>query len=393
MKLHEFQAKDLLAKSGIPTPQGQLVKDSDQASKVAQTIPGPPWVVKAQVHTGGRGKAGGIKVVHDPDEMIAATKTMLKKSLVTKQTGPEGVMVRQVLIETGVDIEREFYLSMVVDRATAMPTMIFSQAGGMEIEEVADQTPELILKEHIDPTTGWMPYQARNLIYHIDPIPSPAAVKLLTSIMAEIYKIFMTLDCSLLEINPLVATREGNILALDAKIQIDDNALFRQKDLHELDDPEEKDPLELMAEKYQLSYIRLNGNIGAMVNGAGLAMATMDLIKMAGAEPANFLDVGGGASEEMITKGFEIILKDKRVEAILINIFGGILRCDVLARGVLAAAKNTDIKVPLIVRLEGTNVDEGRRILKNSDLKFLVAKNLTDAADLVTKQVKDEGKE
>ncbi len=387
MKLHEFQAKDLLTKLGIPTPQGQLVKDPDQAFKAAQIIPGPPWVVKAQVHTGGRGKAGGIKVVDDPDEMVATTKALLKKSLVTKQTGPEGIMVRQVLIETGVDIEKEFYLSMVVDRATARPTMIFSQAGGMEIEEVADQTPELILKEHIDPATGWMPYQARNLIYRIDPIPSPPAIKSLTSVMDGVYKVFMTLDCSLLEINPLVTTREGKILALDAKIQIDDNALFRQKDLHTLDDPEEKDPLELMAERYQLSYIRLNGNIGAMVNGAGLAMATMDLIKMAGAEPANFLDVGGGASEEMITKGLEIILKDKRVKAILINIFGGILRCDVLARGVLAAAKNTDIKVPLIVRLEGTNVDEGRRILENSDLKVLVAKNLAEAADLVTKQV------
>jgi succinyl-CoA synthetase beta subunit len=388
MKLHEFQAKDLLANSGIPTPKGQLVKNPDEAAEVAQIIPGPPWVVKAQVHTGGRGKAGGIKVVHNPDELVAATKSMLKKSLVTKQTGTQGVIVRQVLIETGVDIEKEYYLSMVVDRATARPTMIFSQAGGMEIEEVADRTPELILKEHIDPATGWMPYQARNLIYRIDPIPSPPIIKALTSVMAQIYNVFMTFDCSLLEINPLVITRAEDVLALDAKIQIDDNALFRQKDLHKLDDPEEKDPLELLAEKYRLSYIRLNGNIGAMVNGAGLAMATMDLIKMAGAEPANFLDVGGGASEEMITKGFEIILQDKRVEAILINIFGGILRCDVLARGVLAAAKNTDIKVPLIVRLEGTNVDEGRSILEDSDLKFLVAKNLTDAADLVTKQVK-----
>jgi succinyl-CoA synthetase beta subunit len=390
MKLHEFQAKALLAGSGIPTPQGQLVKNPDQASEVAQTIPGPPWVVKAQVHTGGRGKAGGIKVVHNADELAATTKSLLKKTLVTKQTGAEGVMVRQVLIESGVDIEREFYLSMVIDRSTARPTMIFSQAGGMEIEEVADQTPELILKEHIDPATGWMPFQARNLIYRIDPIPSPKEIRSLASVMAGVNKVFTTLDCSLLEINPLVITSEGKILALDAKIQIDDNAFFRQKDLQELDDPEEKDPLEAMAEKYKLNYIRLDGNIGAMVNGAGLAMATMDLIKLAGAEPANFLDVGGGASEEMITQGFQIILGDKRVKAILINIFGGILRCDVLARGVLAAAKNTDIKVPLIVRLEGTNVDEGRRILENSDLKFLVAKNLTEAADLVTKQVKVE---
>ena len=390
MKLHEFQAKDLLADFGIPTPEGQLVKDSDQASKAAQIIPGPPWVVKAQVHTGGRGKAGGIKIVQDPDELDIAAKSILNKSLVTKQTGSQGVVVRQVLIECGVDIEREFYLSMVVDRATARPTMIFSQAGGMEIEEVSAKTPELILKEHIDPVTGWMPYHARKLIYQINPLPTPSAIKSLASVMASVYKAFITLDCSLLEINPLVLTRDGKVLALDAKLQVDDNALFRQKDLKELDDPEEKDPFERMAEKYQLNYIRLDGNIGAMVNGAGLAMATMDLIKLAGAEPANFLDVGGGASEEMITKGFEIILQDKRVKAILINIFGGILRCDVLARGVLTAAKNIDINVPLIVRLEGTNVEEGRRILENSDLKFLVARDLTEAADLVTKQVKGE---
>jgi len=388
MKLHEYQAKDFLSKSGIPTPRGQLVTDSDQASKVTQMISGPPWVIKAQVHTGGRGKAGGIKVAHYPYEVVTATEALLGKPLVTDQTGPEGVIVHQVLIENGVDIKREYYLSILVDRSTARPTMIFSQAGGMEIEEVAAKSPELILKAHVDPATGWMPYQARDLIYQIDPLPSPVTIRALMSVMANAYKVFTTLDCSLLEINPLVTTGEGKVLALDAKISIDDNALFRQKELLGLDDPKGKDTLELMAEKYHLNYIRLNGNIGAMVNGAGLAMATMDLIKLAGAEPANFLDVGGGASEEMITKGFEIILKDKRVKAILINIFGGILRCDVLARGVLAAAKQNHIKVPLIVRLEGTNVDEGRSILENSDLKFLVARNLSEAADLVTKQVK-----
>lgn len=389
MKLHEFQAKELLSKFGISTPRGQLVTDSDQASRVTQMISGPPWVIKAQVHTGGRGKAGGIKVAHYPYEVVTATESLLGKPLVTKQTGPEGVMVHQVLIENGIEIEREYYLSILVDRSTARPTVIFSQAGGMEIEEVAAKSPELILKAHVDPATGWMPYQARGLIYRTDPLPPPATIRALMSVMSNVYKVFTTLDCSLLEINPLVTTGEGKVLALDAKISIDDNALFRQKDLLELDDPKGKDPLELMAEKYHLNYIRLNGNIGAMVNGAGLAMATMDLIKIAGAEPANFLDVGGGASEEMITKGFEIILKDKRVRAILINIFGGILRCDVLARGVLAAAKKNDIEVPLIVRLEGTNADEGRSILENSELKFLVARDLSEAADLVTKQVKD----
>jgi succinyl-CoA synthetase beta subunit len=389
MKLHEFQAKDFLSKSGIPIPRGQLVTNPDQASKVPQIIDGPPWVIKAQVHTGGRGKAGGIKIAHYPYEVVTATESLLGKSLVTKQTGPEGVIVHQVLIENGVEIEKEYYLSILVDRSTARPTMIFSQAGGMDIEEVAEKSPKLILQEPIDPATGWMPFQARNLIYQTDPIPSPVTIRSLMSVMSNVYKVFTTLDCSLIEINPLVTTGEGKVLALDAKISIDDNALFRQKELLELEDPKGRDPLELMAEKYHLSYIRLNGNIGAMVNGAGLARATMDLIKLAGAEPANFLDVGGGASEEMITKGFEIILKDQRVKAILINIFGGILRCDVLARGVLAAAKKQDIKVPLIVRLEGTNVKEGRSILENSGLKFLVAKDLSEAADLVTKQVKN----
>ncbi len=391
MKLHEFQAKDIFAKSGIPVPSGQVVTTADQATKVAQIIKGPPWVVKAQVHAGGRGKGGGVRVAHYPYEVVTATEALLGKPLVTKQTGAEGVTVNQVLIEEGVEIDRELYLGMVIDRPTARPAMIFSQAGGMEIEEVAASSPELILKEHIDPIAGWMPHQARNLVYGVDPPLSPASVKGLMSIMANLYRVFITLDCSLVEINPLVVTGERKVIALDAKMSIDDNALFRQKELLELDDPREKDPLELLAEKYNLNYIRLDGNVGAMVNGAGLAMATMDVIKMAGAEPANFLDVGGGASEEMITKGVEIILKDRRVKAILINIFGGILRCDVLARGVVAAAKKTSIRLPLIVRLEGTNVEEGREILRNSALKFLVAKDLAEAAKLVAKQVSKTG--
>ncbi len=387
MKLHEYQAKDILGKSGIPIPTGQLVASSEQATKATQVISGPPWVIKAQVHAGGRGKGGGVQVVHYPYEVVTAVETMLGQPLVTKQTGADGVRVNKVLIEEGVDIDREFYLGMVIDRSLAMPTMIFSQAGGMEIEEVADESPELIMKECVDASTGWMPHQARNLIYQLDPLPSPEAIRMLISVMADLYKIFMTLDCSLVEINPLVTTKGGKVLALDAKINIDDNALFRHKELMSLDDPMEKDPLELEAEKYRLNYIRLDGNVGAMVNGAGLAMATMDLIKIAGAEPANFLDVGGGASEEMITKGFEIILQDKRVKAILINIFGGILRCDILARGVVTAAKKTKIRVPLIVRLEGTNVEEGKKILENSNLEFLVAKDMAEAANLVARQV------
>jgi succinyl-CoA synthetase beta subunit len=391
MKLHEFQAKDILGKSGIPVPHGQVVTTADQAAKVAQIIKGPPWVIKAQVHAGGRGKAGGVRVAYYPYEVVTAAEDLLGKPLVTRQTGPDGVIVNQVLIEEGVEIEREYYLSMVIDRSTAQPTMIFSQAGGMEIEEVARETPELILKEYVDPAVGWMPHQGRNLVYRLDPPPSPAATRATMSVMEDVYKIFMTLDCSLVEINPLVTTRDRKVIALDAKITIDKNALFRQRELLQFDDPREKDPLELMAEKYDLNYIRLDGNIGAMVNGAGLAMATMDVIKIAGAEPANFLDVGGGATEEMVTKGFEIILQDKRVKAILINIFGGIMRCDVLARGVLAAATQTEVQVPLIVRLEGTNVEEGRRILRDSDLKFLIAKDLAEAAELVARQVSETG--
>ncbi|HDZ89383.1 MAG TPA: ADP-forming succinate--CoA ligase subunit beta, partial [Deltaproteobacteria bacterium] len=313
MKLHEYQAKDIFAKSGIPIPNGQVVTAADQATKATQIINGPPWVVKAQVHAGGRGKGGGVKVVHYPYEVVTATESLLGTRLVTPQTGPEGVTVNQVLIEEGIEINREYYLSMIVDRATASPTMIFSQAGGMEIEEAAAKSSKLILKEHIDPAVGWMMHNARNLLYSLDRTPPMGAMRALMSVMASVYKIFMTLDCSLVEINPLVLTKDRKVFALDAKMNIDDNALFRQKELLLLDDPREKDPLELMADKYHLNYIRLNGSIGAMVNGAGLAMATMDVIKMAGAEPANFLDVGGGASEEMITKGVEIILKDRRV--------------------------------------------------------------------------------
>jgi len=387
MKLHEYQAKEIFSKAGIPTPKGTIITVADQAGEAMKDISGPPWVVKAQVHAGGRGKGGGVKVVKEASEVASAAETILSKPLVTKQTGEEGVTVNQILIEEGVDIDREFYLGMVVDRATRMPTMIFSQAGGMEIEEVAENTPDLILKEHVNPITGWLPMQAGNLIFKLDPVPPPAVRKGLMTVMANIYKVFLANDCSLVEINPLVTTTDEKVLAVDAKMTIDDNAMYRQKALAELDDPREKDPLELKAEKYGLNYIRLDGNIGAMVNGAGLAMATMDVIKSAGASPANFLDVGGGADEEMISQGFEIILGDSRVQAILINIFGGILRCDILAKGVIAAANKIKVTVPLIVRMEGTNVDEGKAILQDSNLEFLVAKDLAEAAELVAKQV------
>ena len=388
MKLHEYQAKDLFRKFGIPVPKGHVATSVDKALKAAQDLPGPPWVVKAQVHAGGRGKGGGVRVVKSLDELKQATTEIFKRPLVTKQTGPKGKKVHQVLIEEGVNIDREFYLAVVIDRSRAKPVVIFSQAGGMEIEEVAAKSPEWVLKEFVDPRVGWMPFQAKNLVYSLDPLPGADTIKEILSLTGALYRVFTTQDCSLAEINPLVVTKEGKALAVDAKINIDDNALIRQKELKALDDHREKDPLDAKAEQFNINYIRLNGNIGAMVNGAGLAMATMDVIKLAGAEPANFLDVGGGASEEMVQKGFEIILEDKNVKAILINIFGGILRCDVLARGVLAAAEKIDIKVPIIIRLEGTNVQEGRAILQNSNLKFMVAKDMAEAAAMVTEQVR-----
>jgi succinyl-CoA synthetase beta subunit len=388
MKLHEYQAKELFKKFGIPVPEGRVAKSAEEAFKVAQELPGPPWVVKAQVHAGGRGKGGGVKVVQTVEDVKKAAKAILETPLVTKQTGPEGRRVYQVLVEEGVRIDREFYLAAVIDRSQGRAVMIFSQAGGVEIEDVAARTPGLVLKQFVDPGTGWMPYQARTLAYTLDPLPGPNTLKQLMTVMGHLYRAFTTLDCSLAEINPLAMTKDGKVIAIDAKINIDDNALVRQKELKALDDPREKDPLDAKAAEYNLNYIRLDGNIGAMVNGAGLAMATMDVIKLAGAEPANFLDVGGGASEEMVTRGLEIILEDKHVKAILINIFGGILRCDVLARGVVAAAEKTAIKVPLIVRLEGTNVEEGRRILQESGLKFMVARDMAEAAEMVTEQVK-----
>ncbi|MBW2609401.1 MAG: ADP-forming succinate--CoA ligase subunit beta [Deltaproteobacteria bacterium] len=387
MKLHEYQAKEIFRRFGVPVPDGSVATSADEACMTAETLNGPPWVIKAQVHAGGRGKGGGVRVVDSHDEVKTATEAILGQPLITKQTGSEGRKVHKVLVEQGVKIDQELYLAMAMDRDAARPVMIFSQSGGVDIEEVAERSPELVLRESVDLETGWMPYQGRSLAYSLDPLPVPETLKNLMSVMDRLYKVFMSLDCSLAEINPLVITKDGKVMALDAKIDVDDNALFRQKEISALYDPMEKDPLEREAERNNINYIRLDGNIGAMVNGAGLAMATMDVIKMAGGEPANFLDVGGGASEEMITKGFEIILGDEKVKAILINIFGGILRCDVLARGVLAAAEKVGVRVPVIIRLEGTNVEEGRKILEESNLEFMVAGDMAEAADLVTRQI------
>jgi succinyl-CoA synthetase beta subunit len=387
MKIHEFQAKDLLRNFGIPVPSGKLAYTPSQAVDIAKGLPGPPWVVKAQIHAGGRGTGGGVRLANSLQEVERAADEILSNPLITPQTGPSGQKVRQLLIEEGLDIDREFYLGIVIDRKLECPVMIFSQAGGMEIEEVSAEHPELVLIETMDITHGFMPYQARNLFYAIEPMPDKDILKGFSAILSQLYELFLSKDCSLVEINPLVITRSGRLVALDAKLNYDDNALFRQKEIAQVHDPYEMDELDARASQYNLNYIRLDGNIGAMVNGAGLAMATMDLIKLAGAEPANFLDVGGGASEEMITNGLKIILSDKRVKAILINIFGGIMRCDVLARGVVKAAKEEEIEVPLIVRLEGTNVEEGREILRDSDLDFSVAKDMEEAARMVAQQV------
>jgi len=381
MKIHEYQGKELLKKFHVPVPAGQVAESPEEARQVADSLMEGPFVVKAQIHAGGRGKGGGIKKAATPDEVEQAARQILGMILVTPQTGPEGRLVNRVLVEQAQEIDRELYLGIVIDRSLGRPVIMMSAAGGMEIEEVAAKTPELIIKEAVDPVSGLMPYQARNLVFGIG--LSPHLLRPAVSFIEQLYKMFVALDCSLAEINPLVVTKAGEMLALDAKITFDDTALFRHKDLAALEDPEEMDPLEYEAKKHHLNYIRLSGNVGAMVNGAGLAMATMDLIKAAGAEPANFLDVGGGASAEMVTNGFRIILGDPNVKGVLINIFGGILRCDVLANGVVEAVKTVQVKVPIIVRLEGTNVEQGREILNNSGLTFTVAADMRDAAQKV----------
>jgi succinyl-CoA synthetase beta subunit len=381
MKIHEYQGKELLRKFQVPVPPGEVAETPEEARRVAEEMAEGPFVVKAQIHAGGRGKGGGIKTAATPEEVEDMARQILGMTLITPQTGPEGRVVSKVLVEQAQDIAQELYLGIVVDRSLAKPVVMMSAAGGMEIEEVAAKTPELIIRETVDPVLGCMPFQARNLAFGVG--LSPHLLRGATTLIENLYRMFTALDLSLAEINPLVVTKSGELLALDAKINLDDNALFRHHDLAALEDPEEMDPLEHEARKHHLNYIRLSGNVGAMVNGAGLAMATMDLIKAAGAEPANFLDVGGGASAEMVANGFRILLADPHVKGVLINIFGGILRCDRLAEGVIQAVQEVQVKVPIIIRLEGTNVAEGRKLLNESGLTFTVAADMRDAAQKV----------
>jgi succinyl-CoA synthetase beta subunit len=387
MNIHEYQAKTLIGKFGVATPKGQVAYTADEAVQAAQKLAGSVWVVKAQIHAGGRGKAGGVKVVKSIDDVRAAASQMLGMTLVTHQTGPAGKVVKRIYVESGCDIKRELYLGMLVDRATSRITIMASTEGGMEIEEVAAKHPEKILKVAIDPATGIQPFHAREIAFGLglEGNQVGSAVKFIMAL----YRAFTELDCSIVEINPLVVTGGGEVLALDAKVNFDDNALYRHKEVEELRDPDEEDPAELEAAKHSLNYIKLDGNIGCMVNGAGLAMATMDIIKLYGGMPANFLDVGGGATKERVTTAFKIILSDSNVEGILVNIFGGIMRCDVIAEGVVAAAKEVSLHVPLVVRLEGTNVELGKKILAQSGLKILSADNLADAAEKVVKAVKE----
>jgi succinyl-CoA synthetase beta subunit len=381
VKIHEYQAKSVLARFGVPVPRGEVAFTPTEAVDAARRLGGKIVVVKAQIHAGGRGKGGGVKIARSIDEVEQLAKQIIGMTLVTHQTGPEGRKVGRVLIEEGLEIDRELYLSVLIDRASASPVVIASAAGGMDIEEVAAKEPEKILREHINPGTGVVPFQGRKLAFGMGLTAGPAnkLVKLLDSI----YKAFIDTDASMIEINPLILTKGGDLLALDAKVSFDDNALYRHQDLRELRDLGEEDPLEVEASSFSLNYIRLDGNIGCMVNGAGLAMATMDIIKLAGGEPANFLDVGGGANAEQIKNAFRILMADKNVKAVLINIFGGILRCDVLAEGVIAAVTELGVRVPIVVRMEGTNVEEGKRMLRESALSFTTADSMGEAAEKV----------
>jgi succinyl-CoA synthetase beta subunit len=386
MNIHEFQAKEILKRFGVAVPRGIVATTPEQAKAAAQELGGGVSVVKAQIHAGGRGKGGGVKVVRSPDEAAAKARDMLGKNLVTHQTGPEGRQVRRVLVEQGVNIERELYLAMVLDRAQSRVTVICSSEGGVEIEEVATKHPEKILKETIDPVIGLAPFQCRRLAFALG-IP-PELTGKAVAVMQGLYRAFDEYDASLAEINPLIVTREGQVMALDAKMNFDSNAFFRQKEIVALRDLDEEDPREVEASKYDLSYISLDGNIACMVNGAGLAMATMDIIKLCGGEPANFLDVGGGANKEKVAQAFRILLADARVRGVLINIFGGIMRCDVLAQGVVDAARELDVRVPLVVRMEGTNVEIGKKILADSGLAIISAETMADAAEKIVKAVK-----
>ena len=381
MKIHEYQAKQILAKFGVTVPRGEMITKPEEARAVAEKLGGGTVVVKAQIHAGGRGKGGGVKLAHNPAEAEALAGQILGMTLVTHQTGPEGRVVKRVLIEEGLDVARELYLGIVIDRASGRPVFMASSEGGVEIEVVAAEHPEKILKEFIDPSVGFQAFQARKLAFGLG--LEGKVVNEAVRLFQNLYRAFEATDASLVEINPFVITRDGRALALDAKMNFDDNALYRHPDIRELRDLDEEDPLEVKASNYGLNYIRLDGNVGCMVNGAGLAMATMDIIQYAGSRPANFLDVGGGANEEQVRHGFEIILSDANVRAVLINIFGGIMRCDIVANGVVAAAKTLGIKVPIVVRLKGTNVELGQKILRESGLNFTVANDMKEAAEKV----------
>jgi succinyl-CoA synthetase beta subunit len=377
VKIHEYQAKSLLAKYGVAVPRGEVADTADAAGDIARRI-GGPVVVKAQIHAGGRGKGGGIRVAKTPEEAVAHAKAILGMTLVTPQTGPGGRVVRRVLVEEAVAMDREHYLGVTLDRSRARPVVIVSRAGGMEIEEVAARDPAAVLREPVDPTLGMFPFQARRLAFALG--LEGESFKQAVALMQKLLSAYVETDATLAEINPLLVTQSGSVLALDAKMTFDDNALFRHPDIREMRDLSEEDPLEVEASKFGLNYIKLDGSVGCMVNGAGLAMATMDLVKLAGGEPANFLDVGGGATEEQVKNAFRIILSDPNVRAVLINIFGGIMRCDVIAKGVVGAVREMSLTQPVVVRLEGTNVDEGRRILRESGLAVIPAEGLADAA-------------
>ena len=381
MNIHEFQAKEILKRFGVPVPRGIVATTPEEARNAAAELGGGVCVVKAQIHAGGRGKGGGVKVVKSADQAEAAARAMLGRNLVTHQTGPEGRQVRRVLVEQGLDIAREMYLAMVLDRAQSRVTVICSSEGGVEIEEVAGKHPERILKETIDPVVGLAPFQCRRLAFALG-VPAALTGKM-AGVMQGLYRVFEECDASLAEINPLIITGEGQVMALDAKMNFDSNAFFRQKDVVALRDLDEEDPREVEASKYDLSYISLDGNIACMVNGAGLAMATMDIIKLYGGAPANFLDVGGGADKDKVAQAFKILLADARVRGVLINIFGGIMRCDVLAQGVVEAARELRISVPLVVRMQGTNVEIGKKILAESGLAIISAETMAEAAEKI----------
>ncbi|MEB7383897.1 ADP-forming succinate--CoA ligase subunit beta [Staphylococcus xylosus] len=387
MNIHEYQGKAIFRSMGVAVPEGRVAYTAEEAVEKAKELDSKVYVVKAQIHAGGRGKAGGVKIAKSLSEVETYANELLGKTLVTHQTGPEGKEVKRLYIEEGCDIQKEYYVGFVIDRATDRVTLMASEEGGTEIEEVAAKTPEKIFKETIDPVVGLAPYQARRIAFNIN-IPKESINKA-AKFLVSLYNVFIEKDCSIVEINPLVTTGEGEVLALDAKVNFDDNALFKHKDIQELRDLEEEDPKEIEASKYDLSYIALDGDIGCMVNGAGLAMATMDTINHFGGNPANFLDVGGGATKEKVTEAFKIILGDEQVKGIFVNIFGGIMKCDIIAEGIVAAVKEVELTLPLVVRLEGTNVEKGKEILKESGLAIEPAATMAEGAQKIVKLVKE----